>query len=151
MVRRVSAIAEPAATPKITTQRKTASSEIFPSSRADAEDVDGGEDDEPHDVDEVPVDPGHLDAEMVLGVGPEVAAEGADRGEAEEHETDEDVGAVQAGEAVEDRAEGEIASAEADVGVLVELDEEEGRPSSQVSTRPSFSPCLLPCRTDSRA
>ena len=30
-----------------------------------SEDVDGGEDDDPHYVDEVPVDPGHLDAEVV--------------------------------------------------------------------------------------
>ena len=31
------------------------------------EDVDGRVDDEPHDVDEVPVDPGHLDAAVLLG------------------------------------------------------------------------------------
>ena len=37
------------------------------------EDVDGGEDDDPHDVDEVPVDARHLDAEVVLRLGPEVA------------------------------------------------------------------------------
>src|SRR5829696_1455408 len=64
---------------------------------------------------------------MVLGRGAEVAAEGADRGEAEQKQADEDVSAVQTGEAVEDRAEAEVAGAEADVDVLVELDEEEGR------------------------
>jgi hypothetical protein len=64
---------------------------------------------------------------MILGLGAEVASEGSDRGEAEEQEANEDVGAVEAGEAVEDRAEGEVAGAEADVGVLVYLDEEEGR------------------------
>ena len=69
-------------------------------------DVDGDEDDDPHHVDEVPVDARHLDAEVVLRLGAEVAAEGADRGEAEQQQADEDVGAVQAGEAVEDRAEG---------------------------------------------
>ena len=42
-------------------------------------------------------------------------------------QADEDVGAVEAGEAVEDRAEGAVAGAEADVDVLVHLDEEEGR------------------------
>ena len=46
---------------------------------------------------------------------------------AEQQQPDEDVGAVQAGEAVEDRAEGAVAGAEADVDVLVDLDEEEGR------------------------
>src|SRR5665811_514062 len=95
------------------------------------EDVDGGVDDEPHHVYEVPVDARDLDAEVVLGLGPEVAAEGADRGEAEQGEADEDVGAVQAGEAEEDRAEGEVAGAEADVRVLVDLDEEEGRTEQQ--------------------
>src|SRR6476659_5334290 len=91
------------------------------------EDVHSQENDDPHDVDEVPVDARHLDAEVVLGLGPEMAAEGADRGEAEQHQADEDVGAVQSREAVEDRAEGQVPGAEADVRVLVDLDEEEGR------------------------
>src|SRR4051794_9678293 len=91
------------------------------------EDVDGREDDDPHHVDEVPVDARHLDAEVVLRVRSEVAAPGADVGEGEQHQTDEDVGAVQAREAVEDRAEGAVAGREADVDVLVDLDEEKGR------------------------
>jgi hypothetical protein len=35
---------------------------------AQLQDVDRREDDDPHHVDEVPVDPGHLDAEVLLGV-----------------------------------------------------------------------------------
>src|SRR5205809_2167658 len=89
-------------------------------------DIDGKEDDEPHNVDEVPVDARHLDTQVILLLRAEMAAEGADRGEGEQAEPDEDVGAVEAGEAVEDRAEAEIAGAEAEVDVLVELDEEEG-------------------------
>src|SRR5215203_2145206 len=63
---------------------------------------------------------------MVFLLRPEMAAEGTDRREGEQHQADEDVGAVEAGEAVEDRAEAEVAGAEAEVHVLVDLDEEEG-------------------------
>src|SRR5947208_16921231 len=89
------------------------------------EDVHRREDDDPHDVDEVPVDARYLDAEVLLRLLREVAAPGADVGEGEEHQTDGDVGAVEAGEAVEDRGEGVDAGAEAEVDVLVELDEQE--------------------------
>ena len=122
--------------PTITTHLKTAASfNACADSSGRSEDVDGHVDDDPHDVDEVPVDARHLDAEVVLRLGAEVAAEGADRREAEQHQADEDVGAVQAGEAVEDRAEAEVAGAEADVDVLVDLDEEEGR-AEQPGQRP---------------
>ena len=47
------------------------------------EDVDGGVDDQPHDVDEVPVDARDLHPEVILGGGPEVAAEGSDGREAD--------------------------------------------------------------------
>ena len=87
------------------------------------EDVDGRVDDDPHHVDEVPVDARHLDAAVVLGR--EVAAEGADRDEQQQRQADEDVRAVQAGEAVEDRALGAVLRREADVDVLVDLDEQE--------------------------
>src|SRR4051794_4531685 len=40
---------------------------------AASEDVDGHVDDDPHHVDEMPVDPWYLDAEVVLGGGAEVA------------------------------------------------------------------------------
>src|SRR5215203_3946521 len=133
-VNRVTATTTAPAMPTITTHLKTAASLSFttpetPRRRfaAASEDVDGDEHDDPHDVDEVPVDPWHLDPEMILRVGPEVAAEGTDRREREQHQTGEDVGSVEAGEAVEDRAEPEVPGAEAEVDVLVELDEEEGR------------------------
>src|SRR5204863_1870224 len=96
--------------------------------------------DDPHDVDEVPVNARHLDAEMVLRLGAEMAAKGADRGEAEQHQADEDEGAVQAGEAVEDRAEGEIAGVEADGEVLVDLDEEEGGPQQPGQDQAELEP-----------
>src|SRR5215211_757269 len=112
------------AIPTMTTHLKTAASLIL---IGGLEDVNRDVDDDPHDVDEVPVDAWHLDAEVVLGFRAEVAAEGADRREREEHQADEDVGSVEAGEAVEDRAEGEVTGAEAEVHVLVDLDEEEGR------------------------
>jgi hypothetical protein len=57
--------------------------------------MDAGVDDNPHYVDEVPVDPADLDAVVVLGR--EVAAERPDRHEQEDREPDEDVGAVEAG------------------------------------------------------
>src|SRR5215207_2879066 len=91
----------------------------------------------------MPVDAGNLDAEVVLGGGAEVPAEGADRGEAEQHQADEDVGAVEAGEAVEDRAEAEVAGAEADVDVLVDLDEEEGRAQHPGQQQADFQPLLV--------
>src|SRR4029079_19126080 len=67
------------------------------------EDEDGRVDDDPHDVDEVPVDARDLDAEMLLLRV--MAAERPDRREGEQRQPDEDVGAVQAGEADENRTE----------------------------------------------
>ena len=66
------------------------------------EDVDRRVDDDPHHVDEVPVDPRHLHAAVLL-LG-EVPAEGADRREQQQGQADEDVGTVQPGQPVEDRA-----------------------------------------------
>src|SRR5436853_7898637 len=88
-----------------------------------SEDVDRRENDDPHDVDEMPVDPADLDAVMVLGG--EVAAEGADRHEQEDREPDKDVGAVEAGEAEEDPREGAVLRREACAHVLVDLRDEE--------------------------
>src|SRR6476660_6345200 len=90
------------------------------------EDVDRREDDDPHDVHEVPVDARHLDAQVLLRLLREVAAPGADVGEGQQDEADGHVRAVQAREAVEDRAEGVRVGREVEVGVLVDLDEEEG-------------------------
>src|SRR5436190_17281991 len=67
------------------------------------QDVDGHVDDDPHHVDEVPVDPADLDAVVV--VGREVPAERTDRHEQQDREADEHVRAVQSREAVEDRRE----------------------------------------------
>ena len=58
------------------------------------EDVDRREDDDPHHVHEVPVDTRDLDAQVILGVGAEVALPGSDVGEREQGEADEHVGAV---------------------------------------------------------
>src|SRR5690242_7689985 len=66
-----------------------------------SEDVDRRVHDDPHNVDEVPVDTADLDAVMVLGR--EMAAEGTGRHEREDRQTDEDVGPVEAGETEEDR------------------------------------------------
>src|SRR5436305_2288104 len=82
-----------------------------------SEDVDRREDDDPHHVDEVPVDPADLDAVMVLGR--EMPPEGADRHERENREPDEHVAAVQAREAEEDRGEGAVRQVEARPHVLV--------------------------------
>ena len=103
-----------------------------------SEKVDGRVDDEPHHVDEVPVDPGDLDAVMVLGGV--VAAEGAYRCDREECQPDEDVRAVQAREPEEDGGEGAVAGVEANMGVLDRLREQERRPIRIVSTSPACSP-----------
>ena len=55
----------------------------------------------------------------------EVAAERPDRDEQQQRQADEDVRAVQAGEAVEDRALRMVLRREAEVDVLVDLDEQE--------------------------
>ena len=66
------------------------------------EDVDRREDDDPHHVDEVPVDARHLDA--LVGVRREVAAEDRSVTTLSSIRPIDDVRAVQAGQAVEDRA-----------------------------------------------
>src|SRR4051812_38207771 len=90
---------------------------------APSDDVDGKEHEDPHHVDEVPVDPADLDS--VVMVGREVPAEGADRHEEQDCEPDEDVAAVQARQAEEDRREGAVAGVEADAQVLRHLCDEE--------------------------
>src|SRR5207245_4732719 len=83
------------------------------------EDVDGRVHDDPHHVDEVPVDPRHLDAAVLLGGV--VAAERADRHEQQQHQPDEHVRSVQPRQRVEDRLLRVVLGREADVGVLVDL------------------------------
>ena len=100
------------------------------------EEVDRRVHEDPHHVDEVPVDPGHLDAAVLLRG--EVPPEGADRREQQQRQADEDVRAVQAGQPVEDRALGEDRRRQAllrQVDVLVDLDEEEGRAEQQRQQR----------------
>ena len=90
----------------------------------------------PHDVDEVPVDPRHFHALVVLGRV--VAAERPDRDHQQQAQPDEHVGAVQAGERVEDRPLGGVVGGEADVDVLVDLDRRgtSGRAGRSTPSRP---------------
>src|SRR3954451_9765118 len=73
----------------------------------------------PYSFCEFPVDPADLDAVVVLGR--EVAAESSDGHEQEDRQADEDVRAVQARQAVEDRPERAVVRREADAGVLARL------------------------------
>src|SRR5438067_10265171 len=68
-----------------------------------SEDVNRCVNDDPHDVDEVPVDAAQLDAVVVRSR--EVAAEGAGRHEEQDRQTDEDVRTVEPGQTEEDRRE----------------------------------------------
>src|SRR5579864_7169378 len=84
------------------------------------EHVHGRVHDDPHDVDEVPIDPRHLHAQVMLRrVMP---AEGADRDDRQRAEADEHVRAVEPGQRVEDGSLGGILRGKADVDVLVDLD-----------------------------
>src|SRR3954454_11318271 len=93
-VRSVTAITTAAAIPTITTHLNTAASLIlmFVLRTSALKDIYGDVDDDPHDVHEVPVDAWHLDTKVVIRLGAEVAAEGADRREREQHQADEYVG-----------------------------------------------------------
>src|SRR4051812_43202446 len=68
-----------------------------------SEDVNRRVHDDPHHVDEMPVDPGQLDAVMVPGR--EMPAERANRHEGQDRQADEDVRAVKPRQAEEDRRE----------------------------------------------
>src|SRR5438128_8259702 len=74
-------------------RNSNASCSLLSGLRTASDDVDGHVDDDPHDVDEVPVDPRQLDSVVVLLR--EVPAEGADRREQEQRQADEHVHAVQ--------------------------------------------------------
>src|SRR5918992_3961082 len=87
------------------------------------QDVDRAEHEDPHDVDEVPVDARHLDAAVLLGRV--VTPERADRREQQQGEPDEDVGPVQPRQPIEDRALRIVGRGEAQVDVFVYLDREE--------------------------
>src|SRR5215831_7727746 len=87
------------------------------------EEIDRRVHDDPHYVDEVPVDSGKLDAVVVLRRV--VTAEAADRHHEEEAQADRHVRPVQPREAEEDRGERAGARVEADVQVLDQLRAEE--------------------------
>ena len=107
-----------------------------PNALPPSQDVHRRVDHDPHDVDEVPVDPRNLDAAVMLGR--EVAPESADGHERQQGQADEDVRSVQAREPVEDRAEAPIVRREADPRVLARLGEEEaGRAPASARSRPA--------------
>jgi len=114
------------------------------------QDVHSQEDDDPHNVDEVPVIPG-TSTPRWSSPGAKWPRKSADRRETEQQQPDKDVGSVQAGEAVEDRAEGEVTGAEADVDVLVDLDEGRSRPASRSAAGRVSGPRVYQRRIDSSA
>src|SRR5437870_2799389 len=106
--------------PTVTSRKRNASASLRNGFNMRAlDDVDRRVDDDPHHVDEVPVDPRDLNPVVVLGRV--VTAEGARGGEAEQRQADEDVRAVQAGQAEERRRERVVAGSKADPCVLGDL------------------------------
>ena len=79
--------------------------------RSGRDQVDEGEDDDPHDVDEVPVETDQLD-DLGLVAGDAAARDDADQGH-QHDDADGDVHTVEAGEGVEARAEQAGGEAEA--------------------------------------
>src|SRR5215203_1112531 len=105
---------------------------------ASLKEVDGRVDDDPHHVDEVPVDPCQLDAVMV--VRQEMPTKGANRHEEEDRQADEHVRAVQAREREEDRREGVLVRRKADPRVLDHLREQERETHQQREHEPGLEP-----------
>src|SRR5262249_35827908 len=77
--------------PRILAVRSAGAGEVGPL----APHITAGEEEQPHDVDEVPVPGGELEAEVLLGG--ELAVEGAHQAHNQEHRADDDVEAVEAG------------------------------------------------------
>src|SRR5688500_10177945 len=88
-----------------------------------APDIDGDEQEQPHDVDEVPVPGGRLEPEMLLGG--EVALVGADQADGQEDGADDDMGAVEAGRHEEGGAVDVALKVERRVDIFITLDEAE--------------------------
>src|SRR5215211_7879189 len=88
--------------------------------------VDRGVHHDPHYVHEVPVDPWDLDAEVIVGRRPVVAAYRADKRDAEQGQPEEDVTPMQPGEAEEGGSERQVVRTEPDPRVLARLDQEKG-------------------------
>src|SRR3954447_20355308 len=85
-----------------------------------APDVDRGEQEQPHDVDEMPVPGGSLEPEMLLWR--EVALGGAQQADAEEDRADDHVEAVEPGRHEEGGAIDIAFEGERRVGIFVSLD-----------------------------
>src|SRR5690606_29445921 len=88
-----------------------------------APDVDGEEEEEPDDVNEVPVPGGRLEAEMLLRR--EVAAHGADEADDQENRADQNVETVEPGRHEEGRAVDRILEGEGRMRILVGLHKRE--------------------------
>ncbi len=95
----------------------------------------------PHDVDEVPVDPCALDAHV--GIRSEVPAHGPDVHDRQKRQPDEDVRTVQTGEAVEDGGKGAVVNRKPRLEVLVDLGSEEDGPMRKVVASPTCRPVRL--------
>ena len=113
---------------------------MVPASRRDQ--VDEGEDDDPHDVDEVPVQTDQLD-DLGLVAG-DLAPRSDDHQRQQHDDADGDVDAVEAGERVEARAEQVRGEAEALVvegGELVDLAADERRAEQRRGDEPQRACC----------
>src|SRR6185369_3047279 len=89
-----------------------------------APDIDGGEEEQPYDVDEMPVPGGRLEAEMLLRS--EVALVSAEQADAEEDGSDDHVEAMEAGRHEKGRAVDVAFEGEGRVGIFPGLDTGEG-------------------------
>src|SRR5687768_3719208 len=89
------------------------------------DDVDRGEEADPHHVDEVPVDAGRFDGEVAVRA--ELSLQRTEQAQRDEDQATEHVRAVEAGEREERGGEDPIGRQEAEVRVLVSLAGEEDR------------------------
>src|SRR6476646_4630923 len=105
------------------------------------EKIDGHVHDDPHYVDEVPIDPAQLDPVVVLGR--EMPAERADRHHEQDHQADEDVRSVEAGQAEERRGERGVPRVETEAAVLDELGEEERGAEAEGQDEAGLEACAV--------
>src|SRR6185437_8200401 len=92
---------------------------------AGAPDVDASEEEQPHDVNEVPIPSGELEAEVLLWR--EVSPERAYQTHDQEDRADDDMGAVEAGRHEESRAVDIAAVVEGGLRILIALHASEGQ------------------------
>src|SRR5690606_30276548 len=85
-----------------------------------APDIDGDEEEQPNDIDEVPVPGGRLEPEVLLGR--EVALVGAEQADAQEDGADDDMEAVEARRHEEGRAVDIALKVERGVDIFIGLD-----------------------------